>query len=475
MMDPGEIEKLLSSRVSKAAFHKISTKRKDGSSMFMDIVSYLEGKKLSLERRTAIIPLIPFIKPIIQIGSENGKVELKKALEERPYLVKGLENLVRSLGKYGLTKPQRFVAPILAVWNFTNACNLRCKHCYQNAGKPLPDELTLKEKFKVIDTLWDAGTCLLALSGGEPTVSPDFFPLVRYASERGFHISVATNGTLMANEDFVKRMIEVGVDYVEISLDSADPKRHDEFRGIPGAWERTVKGIRNAIRLGRDMMEVGVATTVTQMNVNEIEDMIKFVFDELHADRFFAFNFIPVGRGKDMIDMDLMPQQREEVLNIIYKYLLQGHKVFSTSPQLGRTCAMSSGNIFVSSHYSAFKGEAGKTVAQYIGGCGVGRAYMAIQPNGDMSPCVYMSQKELRFGNIRDVDFERVWDTSEILRTVRERDEFEDSCGSCPYRYVCGGCRARAYAYFGDLRAPDPGCIRNREAWDRLKMLVETK
>lgn len=80
-----------------------------------------------------------------------------------------------------------------------------------------------------------------------------------------------------------------------------------------------------------------------------------------------------------------------------------------------------------------------------------------------------MPQEELKFGNIIKDDLKDVWESSPVLKAVRNRDEFEANCGKCPYRYVCGGCRARAYAYFKNLKAPDPGCLLNKAAWSRIR------
>jgi len=91
-----------------------------------------------------------------------------------------------------------------------------------------------------------------------------------------------------------------------------------------------------------------------------------------------------------------------------------------------------------------------------VASCGAGRIYAAIEPNGDVTPCVYMP---IKVGSLREQDFEEIWSSSPILLRLRDRDSFEGPCGKCGYRYVCGGCRARAYAYTGRVTAPDPGCI----------------
>jgi radical SAM protein with 4Fe4S-binding SPASM domain len=105
-------------------------------------------------------------------------------------------------------------------------------------------------------------------------------------------------------------------------------------------------------------------------------------------------------------------------------------------------------------------------LAEYIGGCGAGRMYCAIQPNGIVTPCVFMP---IPVGDLRSESFVDIWKNSEVMQSLRERHDLKEHCGSCDYRNVCGGCRARAYAYFNDIKAPDIGCIHNLHAYDELK------
>jgi radical SAM protein with 4Fe4S-binding SPASM domain len=104
-------------------------------------------------------------------------------------------------------------------------------------------------------------------------------------------------------------------------------------------------------------------------------------------------------------------------------------------------------------------------LSRYIGGCGAGRCYCAIQPNGDVTPCVYMPS--LRVGNLKTTPFRQIWNC-ELFELLSDRENRTDHCAVCGDRAYCGGCRARAYAYTGDLRAGDPGCIRNKRLWLRV-------
>ncbi|KYH39300.1 MAG: heme biosynthesis protein (NirJ-2), partial [Candidatus Hecatellales archaeon B24] len=111
-----------------------------------------------------------------------------------------------------------------------------------------------------------------------------------------------------------------------------------------------------------------------------------------------------------------------------------------------------------------------KQLADFIGGCGAGRFYISIEPNGDIYPCVFFPHDEnVKLGNILTDDFEKLWRNHPLLEALRNKDILKENCGSCEYKYTCGGCRARAYGYYGDVLAPDPGCILNREYWLKIK------
>ncbi len=334
-------------------------------------------------------------------------------------------------------------------------CNLRCIHCYQRADRALPDELSLTEKMKLVDELDKLGVAAVALSGGEPTIHPHFLKIIHELSSRGIYTAVATNGMRFADKDFTLKTIKAGINYVEVSIDSVDPDLHDKFRGVKGCWDLAIKGIKNLVEHD---ISVGIATTVTKINYKEIHDMVKLA-EELGVNRVVFFNFIPVGRGRDIINLDLSPEEREEVLRLIYYEAKRSRvQVVSTAPQLARVAyQLSGGKNVTATHFVAPSDISLKALAEFIGGCGAGRIYMAIQPNGYVTPCVFMP---IIVGSIREESLEKIWLHSTVMRDLRNRELLKLPCGECPYKYVCGGCRARAYAYFNDYLQYDPGCLR---------------
>lgn len=369
---------------------------------------------------------------------------------------RGVLLVFKSIAANGLGKPMIFEAPFFIVWNFTNMCNLRCAHCYQRAdGKLLERELKLPEKLKLVEELDKMFVCGVALSGGEPTIHPDFFTIMSEIARRGMYPAVATNGIALADPHFVRKMKKIGIRYVEISLDHSKPEVHDKFRGVIGAWEKTVRGIQNCVKEG---LFTAIATTVTKLNLDDVENMLDLA-EDLGVRRIVFFNFIPVGRGRDNYKLDLTPEEREEFMKLICRESRRRKiEIVTTAPQYGRVVLQETqGELAAPTHFTpALKLGIYKAAIEFIGGCGAGRVYCAVEPDGTVTPCVFMP---IPRGNIRSESFYKIWREDELMNKLRDRRNLTGICNRCKYRDICGGCRARAFAYFGDPLADDPGCI----------------
>ncbi len=434
------------------------------SSILYHALSYFAGLKFSscpVTVRFLSLLIDKVLRTVIKMlkGSVD---EAREALAD-PALRRAVALVLRGLAIYGVTVPQKLPAPFLIVWNFTNMCNLRCLHCYQRADRPLPDELTLSEKLRVVAELDRVGVAAIALSGGEPTIHPDFYRIVGEIARRGMYAAVATNGWVFADMEKLRKAVEKGLRYVEVSIDSANPRKHDWFRGVPGSWHRAVKALENAVKLG---VNHAMAVTITKANIGEVDEILDLA-ESIGVKRIVFFNFVPTGRGKENLWLDLDPVERERFLRKIYREMRRRRiEIVSTAPQYGRIVLQMSGYSEVApTHFYVGGDPVSKSLAEFVGGCGAGRIYAAIQPNGDVSPCVFMP---VRVGNLRRESFAEIWVKNPLLNMLRDRSKLKGFCGKCPYRNVCGGCRARAYAYYGDPLAPDPGCIYNLREWMKL-------
>jgi radical SAM protein with 4Fe4S-binding SPASM domain len=397
----------------------------------------------------------------------NVTEEMKALFFTSCYNKQALKNVMKTVAAHGMQQPFRFDSPLVVVWNYTNLCNLRCRYCYQSAGKPKEDELTFEEKIDLINQMVDANVAFLAFSGGEPIMGDRFWDLLDYAS-KFLHTSLASNGTLLGDRRTVQKLADHGLKNVFISLDGATAASHDFIRGT-GNFERSLRGIANCV--DDPHLHTGINMVVTRRNLDEVPAVLELA-QELSVNSFNHYNFIPTGRGKEDRDLDLTPEEREELLNLLSERHAQRHEtglnIISTAPQFARVIwelsNRRSGGLF---HYTADNATNITGIIEYAGGCGAGRVYAAVQPNGRMTPCVFMP--DVTIGSVREERFIDIWQRSETCIKMVDRDNYHYQCPE--YRHICGGCRARAYAY-GDLIGPDPKCavyqqvMQNRERAD---------
>jgi len=457
----------LDNPISKLALRFLLRKDKKYGKTYLEIaIEDLLGENSSSSLNIRIAKAI--IKKAIKNSAKAFNVSFEDALEtfRLPYARRALVSVLKGILRFGVTKPFTPGAPFLVVWDYTYRCNLRCKHCYIAAGGYDRPEMSLDERKKALDILADAGVTIIAFSGGEPLMGPGIFEMIKRADEYGMYTAMATNGTLIT-EQVAERLAKAGLKYVQISLDAPIPHIHDEFRGINGAWERTVRGIRNAKKAG---LYVEISMTITKLNYHLVPQMLELA-KELEADLFMHYNFIPTGRGAEILELDISPQEREKLLRLLAEKTIKNEiQAASTAPQYARVSLQLSSvgeEILLAGHFYRQKCKADSNVvalAEFIGGCGAGRAYIALEPNGDIQPCVFMP---IKVGNILKDDFNELWMRNKVFLELRNRELLKGACANCQYKYVCGGCRARAYAYFKDYLAPDPGCIYNIDWWNR--------
>ena len=323
--------------------------------------------------------------------------------------------------------------PSLISWNLTRQCNLRCPHCYMEGGRKADNELSTDECLGLVDEMNALGTEMLILTGGEPLLRKDIYDIARYASSLGIWVVMGTNGVLVTDE-VVAKMIECGVQGVAISIDSVDPVKHDQFRGGPNAWKHSVRALDICRANG---LQVLVQTTVMDMNYDEIQKLLAFA-REKGAWSFNLYFLVQTGRGQQL--NDLSPERTEAMLSNLVDWQDQYR------PMLVRSkCAPQFKQI-------AYERGLGGLES---GGCMAGTQYCRITPQGDVTPCPYMT---VVAGNVRDQSFGEIWRTSTVLQELRDPELLLGRCGRCEFKQLCGGCRCRAQAAHGDYLQEDPAC-----------------
>ncbi|MHC4566996.1 MAG: radical SAM protein [Planctomycetota bacterium] len=362
-------------------------------------------------------------------GEREGEVVPKKASERRP----------------------------IVVWNITRACNLKCVHCYNDSSTRANDEVSTDEAKKVLDGLVEFGVPSVLFSGGEPLMRPDLFELIEYASGRGLRTVISTNGTLI-KADMAKKLKDYGVSYVGISLDGIG-EINDKFRGVAGAFDDAVQGIKNCQDAG---VRIGLRLTLTKKNVQDLESLFGF-FESENIERACFYHFVPSGRGGKMATEDLTHAQSREAVDMIMAKTRQ-------YKEAGKTTDILTVDNHVDGIYLYLKlkeedparaEEVWKLLSwngggMYSSGVGIG----CIDFHGKVHADQFWWHYDL--GDIRKRPFGDIWmDTNDpLMRGLKDRRNYvKGRCRLCQFFDGCGGAlRVRADLHFGDPWAPDPGC-----------------
>ena len=318
-------------------------------------------------------------------------------------------------------------------WNSTNRCHLNCPHCYRDAGNDMGRELNTAEAKKMLDEIKEADFQLMVFSGGEPLLREDIFELMAYSSQIGLRPVLGTGGGLIDRKT-AKKLKDSGVLAAGISLDSVDPKKHDQFRGEKGLFAK----VENAFK---ELKKVGIPfqthMTVMDWNLNELEDMIEYSAD-IGAKAAHIFFMVPTGRAAYIEENAITKKEYQKAIERIMK------KSEKVDIEVKPVCAPQ----FVAT------ADQLNIKTRFRNGCLAGISYCIVNPVGDVQPCAYL---DLPVGNVKEKSFKSIWENSEILNELRA-EEWQGKCGNCKYGNNCRGCRARAYYYSGDYLKTDPFC-----------------
>jgi mycofactocin biosynthetic radical S-adenosylmethionine protein MftC len=324
-------------------------------------------------------------------------------------------------------------APICLTWELTYACNLSCVHCLSSSGRRDPRELTTAECKQVIDTLERMQVFYVNIGGGEPTVRPDFWELVDYATAHHVGVKFSTNGVKITPEVAARLAASDYVD-VQISLDGATAEVNDAVRG-QGSYATAMRAMANLRDAGFRGFKVSVV--MTRQNIPQL-NAFKDIADTYGA-QLRLTRLRPSGRGADVWH-ELHPtaqQQRE-----LYDWLVaHGEQVLT-------------GDSFF--HLSAYG-----AALPGLNLCGAGRVVCLIDPVGDVYACPFAIHENFLAGNIRDDGaFAAVWRDSPLFASLRAPDT-GGACRSCGFYDSCrGGCMAAKFFTGLPLDGPDPECVR---------------
>ena len=363
--------------------------------------------------------------------------------------------------------------PFLIIWETTQACDLVCRHCRASAQpEPHRNELSTQEGESLLRQAAAMGTPIFILSGGDPLKRPDLYHLVRFGADLGLRMATIPAATDRLTEDVVRRLKESGLSQMAVSLDFPTEEKHDAFRGVPGAWAKTMQAIEWA---HRHDLPLQINTTLCAESAEHLDEMVSLV-KSLGIVFWEVFFLVPMGRGESL--GGLTAGQCEKIFAVLYdvqkssKFLVK----VTEAPHYRRYVAQREADE-AGLPRRRFEGHSlpdqllrtegpGHTIGLAAQGVNSGNGFLFVSHTGEVFPSGFLP---IPAGHLRRQDLASIYRGSPILRQLRDPDEFKGICGYCEYRTICGGSRSRAYAMTGDYLASDPWCAyrpqRAPEGW----------
>ena len=344
----------------------------------------------------------------------------------------------------------------VVVWNVGQRCNLKCIHCYsQSKDIEYPGELNTKEAKAMLDGLAEYGAPVILFSGGEPLLRKDLMELITYARNKGLRAVISTNGTLITEEK-AEELKKFGLSYVGISLDGLR-ETNDKFRGIEGAFDDALQGIRNCLKLG---IKVGLRFTINKRNAQDIPGIFELIEKE-KIPRVCFYHLVYSGRGSRLMEEDLSHEETRNVVDLIVDKTKEVHDRGNKIEVL--TVDNHADGPYIYQRLLKEDPERASEVLELLKwneGNSSGHGLACISWDG----AVHADQfwREYTFGNVRERKFGEIWEdkSNTLLTKLKDKKHYvKGRCSKCKWLDICGGnFRARAEAYYGDKWEPDPAC-----------------
>jgi radical SAM protein len=349
-------------------------------------------------------------------------------------------------------------APFLVIWETTQACDLACSHCRASAQPQRhPGELTTAEGEHLLAQVAEMGTPVFILSGGDPVKRLDLCQLIRFGKQRGLRMGTIPAATAALSEDIVRQFKDAGLDQMALSLDFPTAELHDTFRGVAGAFDKTMAAVEWAHRCE---LPLQINTTICGRSAPYFEEMVRLV-EGLGIVFWEVFFLVPMGRGEAL--GGLHPDQCESLFEILYRVQKRVPFVLKVTeaPHYRRYVAQHENHepqrgvgAALPSLLQRSEGP-GHTVGLARRGVNAGNGFAFVSHTGDVFPSGFLP---LAAGNVREQPLAEIYRDSPLFRVLRDPEALLGRCGRCEYRAFCGGSRSRAYALTGNYLATDPWC-----------------
>ena len=339
--------------------------------------------------------------------------------------------------------------PMLVYWEMTQACGLACKHCRAEAmPTPHPLELTLAESKRLLAQVAAFGDPLphLILTGGDPLSRKDLYPLIDEGYSLGLEVSITPSATPELTTAAIDKLKAHGIQSLGLSLDGSCAAKHDAIRAVPGTFDRTIAAARHAGLLG---LPIQVNTLVAEETVGDLPAIYELLRTSFPVMRWSLFFLISVGRGKALNEVS--PAEGERIMEWVLD--LVPHAPFAVKT----TEAPSYRRLALHRMRAAgMHGAEMENTAVYKGfQIRDGHGIVFVSNLGDVYPSGFLP---LPCGNVRSGSLVDIYRDSPAFRALHNPAKFLGRCGVCEYKQICGGSRARAFAYTGNALESDPFC-----------------
>jgi radical SAM protein len=338
-------------------------------------------------------------------------------------------------------------APMLVIWEVTQACDLECVHCRASAqSERHPNELTTEQGYRLLDEIRSFGEPLMVFTGGDPLKRPDLIDLARYAVKIGLRTNVTPSATPLLTNQAIDQFKEAGISRMAISVDGPDAATHDDFRGIPGTFDRAMIALRHARDIGLDTQ---FQTTVTRRNMHRLAEVAEIV-KEVRSKMWSLFFLIVTGRALE--NDDLAAAEYEDVFAFMYELSKTASFGIKTTEAMHYRRYVAQR---IKAEHGAAENENAKGVAWRTAGVSDGKGFVFVSHTGEIFPSGFLP---VSGGNVLRDPLTDVYRNADLFRSLRDTSQRGGKCGVCEYQKICGGSRSRAFALTGDYLAEDPRC-----------------
>lgn len=325
--------------------------------------------------------------------------------------------------------------PRQAVWELTLTCNMSCLHCGSRAGKSRNNELTLDECLDIAQQLIDLGLEYITLIGGEIFTHKDWHIIARKFVDAGVSTNIITNAYLMGDRQ-LEQLKKSGIEMVGISLDGME-ETHNKIRGKKDSFQRVDYALT---KLKQEGFKTSIITTVLDMNVDELEDMYKFIeAHDVYAWQIQLAN--PMGNASDHVEFLIDPKRVPGIIKFIRE-----------KKELGKVRVIPGDCVgYFDENEEAIRGY--NKVNAPFSGCGAGLCVIGLDSVGNVKGCESLYDDKFIEGNLRNESLKKIWTKEGNFAYNRgfTPDKVTGHCAGCDKASVCaGGCRSMSYFTTGN-------------------------